>query len=77
MRLRARVERGAFAVDVDLRCDARVAVLFGPSGSGKTTLFETVLGLHPRTRPTVQLGGRWLDDPERGLHLPIEQRADL
>jgi len=74
-RLRAHVERGAFAIDVDLRWDARVAVLFGPSGSGKTTLFETVLGLHPGARPTVLLAGRWLDDPERGVHLPIEQRA--
>lgn len=74
-RIAVRFARGGFALDVDLRCDARVAVLFGPSGSGKTTLFEIALGLHPGARPTVRLGGRWLDDPQRSLSLPIEARA--
>jgi molybdate transport system ATP-binding protein len=74
-RLRARVVRDGFSLDAELACEARVIVLFGPSGSGKTTLFEAVLGLHPAARPCIQLAGRWLDDPERGLHLPIEARA--
>ena len=73
--IRARIDREGFRLDVDLRCDARVAVLFGPSGSGKTTLLEAVLGLHAHARPTVRLAGRWLDDPERGLSLPIHERA--
>ncbi|HVH19419.1 MAG TPA: molybdenum ABC transporter ATP-binding protein [Myxococcota bacterium] len=73
--VRARVERGGFALDVELKTEARVAVLFGPSGSGKTTLFETLLGLHAASRPTVQLAGRWLDDPTRGLGTRVEARG--
>jgi molybdate transport system ATP-binding protein len=37
-----------------------VAVLFGPSGAGKSTLLEVVLGLHPRARADVRVGGRAL-----------------
>jgi molybdate transport system ATP-binding protein len=73
--VRARVARGAFALDVELRTEARVAVLFGPSGSGKSTLFETLLGLHAASRPAVRLAGRWLDDPERALTTPVEARG--
>ncbi|MDH3521292.1 MAG: ATP-binding cassette domain-containing protein, partial [Myxococcales bacterium] len=74
-RIAARVARGDFALDVDVGWDARVVVVFGPSGSGKSTLFEVVLGLHAAHRPTVRLGGVWLDDPARGLRTPIESRA--
>ena len=56
--VRARVERGGFALDVELKTEARVAVLFGPSGSGKTTLFETLLGLHAASRPASCTVGR-------------------
>jgi len=74
-RVTARIRRREFTLDVDVGWDERVAVIFGPSGSGKSTLFETVLGLHARTRPRVRLGGAWLDDPPRGVHTPIERRA--
>ena len=59
--LGVRIERGDFTLDVDVGWDARVAVVFGPSGSGKSTLFEAVLGLQPRFRPRIRLGGVWLE----------------
>jgi molybdate transport system ATP-binding protein len=74
-RIAARVVRGAFTLDVDTAWDARVAVIFGASGSGKSTLFEVILGMHSASRPTLRLGGTWLDDPSRGLHRAIESRA--
>jgi ABC-type molybdate transport system ATPase subunit len=74
-RVTARVRRGDFTLDVDVGWDERVAVIFGPSGSGKSTFFETVLGLHARAWPRVRLGGTWLDDPQRGVRTPIEERS--
>jgi molybdate transport system ATP-binding protein len=74
-RIRARIERTGFSLDVDVGWDERVAVVFGPSGSGKTTLFETVLGLHAAAHPLVRLGAMELDDPERRVHTPLEERA--
>ncbi len=68
-------ERPGFTLAVDLAWRDRVAVLFGPSGSGKSTILECVLGLQPDVRGRVQLAGRWLEDSERGLRLPIEERA--
>jgi molybdate transport system ATP-binding protein len=66
--------RGGFALDVDLEWQERVAVIFGPSGSGKSTLLEVLLGLHPRARARVRVGGEWLEDSERGLRLATERR---
>lgn len=44
--MRFRVDRGGFALDVDLTVPARgVTALFGRSGSGKTTLLRCVAGL--------------------------------
>lgn len=71
----ARFERGEFTLDVDLAWDERVVVFFGPSGAGKSTLFELVLGLHPKARTRVRLGGVWLADAERGLHEPSWRRG--
>jgi molybdate transport system ATP-binding protein len=73
-RLRVRLARGRFALDVDVAWDARVAVIFGPSGAGKSTLFEAALGLAPDARGQVRIGGDWLEDDQRGLRLRPEAR---
>jgi len=74
MKLAVRLERGAFRLDVDLAWNERVAVIFGPSGSGKSTLLEAALGLHPSASCQVRLGGQWLEDPDRGVRVAIEDR---
>jgi molybdate transport system ATP-binding protein len=74
-RVRVLLARAEFRLEAELAWDERVVVVFGPSGSGKSTLFEILLGLHPRAARLVSLGGVLLDDAERGLHLPPEQRG--
>jgi len=66
---------GSFSLDIDTQWDAQVAVLFGPSGSGKSTILETLLGLQPRARATLQLAGELLEDSSTGFRLPPEQRG--
>jgi len=66
--------RGSFRLELALAWDERVTVIFGPSGSGKSTLFEALLGLHPRSRARVRLGGTWLEQPPPGRRLPPEAR---
>jgi molybdate transport system ATP-binding protein len=73
-RLRIRLERGSFSLDVSASWKERVAVVFGPSGSGKTTLFEVLLGLHRAALARVELAGTLLEDTASGLRLAIEQR---
>jgi len=69
------LRRPGFTLEVSAGWDARVTVLFGSSGSGKSTLFECVLGLEPRARARVRLAGEWLEDPARGLRLPLHRRG--
>ena len=73
--IRARLERGAFTLDVDLAWDERVVVFFGRSGAGKTTLLEVVLGLHPSAEQETALGGECLADAVRGHSLPPWRRG--
>lgn len=54
------VERGGYAAltDVSLHVEANTMVgVLGPSGGGKSTLFETVAGLLPVSRGSVELLG--------------------
>ncbi len=73
--IQLRLRRRNFSLEIDIAWNPRVAVIFGPSGSGKTTLFRAVLGLLRSERPRIRLGGVWLDDPDRQLHLPPAQRG--
>jgi molybdate transport system ATP-binding protein len=74
-RIRCRLDRPGFSLDVDVGWDERVTVVFGPSGSGKSTLFEILLGLRRCPGALIRIGGAWFDDPEAGLHRPPERRA--
>jgi len=70
-----RVERGTFALDVDLTVDAgeTVAVL-GPNGCGKTTVLHALAGLIPLTAGRVALDGVVLEEPAAGVAVPAEER---
>jgi molybdate transport system ATP-binding protein len=62
-RVRLRLQRPGFALEVDLTLPARgITVLFGPSGSGKTTVLRCVAGLE-RGQGEVRVAGHaWQDD---------------
>jgi len=74
VRIAVDLDRGDFHLDVDLAWEERVVVIFGPSGSGKSTLLEAALGLYPAARCRVRLGGAWLEDPEQGVRVAVEER---
>ncbi|WP_307844126.1 ABC transporter ATP-binding protein [Sanguibacter suaedae] len=62
LQARVRVEKGSFALDVDVRADAgQVVAVLGPNGAGKTTLLRAVAGLERVGSGSVVLGGRVLE----------------
>ncbi|BET65123.1 molybdenum ABC transporter ATP-binding protein [Opitutales bacterium ASA1] len=74
--VRLRVDRGAFALDVDLALPGRgVSALFGPSGSGKTTILRSVAGLERGARGVVAVGEAIWQDSARDVFLPPHARA--
>ncbi len=77
MRLEARIRRvlGALQLDVEIETPGgeTVAVL-GPNGSGKTTMFRCLAGLLAIDDGTIRLDGQALDDPERSLFVPPNER---
>jgi iron(III) transport system ATP-binding protein len=50
-------------------------VLLGLSGSGKTTLLRCVAGLEKADGGEIRLGGDLVSAPERGIFVPVEDRA--
>jgi molybdate transport system ATP-binding protein len=73
--LNIRIERGGFGLDAHLAIPTPgVTALFGPSGAGKTTLAHAVAGLVTASG-TIALDGETLLDTQRGICVPVEQRA--
>lgn len=71
-----RLQAGALAVSAVLSVGegATVAVV-GPNGAGKTSILRGLAGLLPvGAGSRVTLDGVVLDDPERWVHVPAEQR---
>jgi molybdate transport system ATP-binding protein len=75
-----RVERGDFALDVDLALPGRgISALFGHSGSGKTTCLRAMAGLERAPRGYFSIGqGDWHEvwqDESQALFVPVHRRA--
>ncbi len=64
-----------FTVDVELRLDGGVLVLFGPSGAGKTLTLEGLAGLVEPSGGFVRLGRETLFDAERRVWVPPHLRG--
>lgn len=64
-----------FLLDLDLSIEPDTTVaLLGPNGAGKSTAVGAMAGLIPIDEGTIELGGRVLDDPARGVFVPAEER---
>ena len=76
LRVRLRVDRGAFQLDVDLDLPLRgISALFGHSGSGKTTVLRAIAGLERAPGGVVALGDEVWQDDARGVFVPVHRRA--
>jgi molybdate transport system ATP-binding protein len=76
LRVRLRMDRGAFCLDVDLDLPLRgISALFGHSGSGKTTVLRAIAGLERAPGGVVALGDEVWQDDARGVFVPVHRRA--
>ena len=76
LRVRLRLDRGAFRLDVDLALPQRgISALFGHSGSGKTTILRAIAGLERAPGGYVALGDEVWQDDARGVFVPVHRRA--
>lgn len=74
IRIRARLQRPGFDLDVDVASDAGAIALFGPSGAGKSTVLGVVAGLLRPDSGRVEIDGQVLFDSARGIDLPTHRR---
>jgi molybdate transport system ATP-binding protein len=69
------VRRGDFEVRAAfVAAEGETVALLGPNGSGKSTLVSALAGLVPVGRGTVELDGRVLDAPARGIAVSPAER---
>ena len=61
--------------DIDLEvAEGEFCVLLGPSGCGKTTTLRCVAGLERPDEGEIEIGGRLVKFPARGIYVPAEKR---
>lgn len=63
-----------FSVDVGLKVDEELMVLFGPSGAGKTMILKMISGLVRPDSGMVEVSSERLFDSREGVDLPIRSR---
>ena len=70
---------GTFALNVSIRLDREIGVLFGPSGSGKSLTLRIIAGLRNPERGTIRLGNETLfsGGSARKRLLPQQRRISL
>jgi molybdate transport system ATP-binding protein len=74
-RIRLKLNRADFALDVDLELPVQgITVLYGVSGSGKTSLLRCVAGLERTPGALVSIAGETWQEDAAGVYLPTWQR---
>ncbi len=67
--------RGEFTFGISLSIEPGLtAALLGPNGAGKTTMVEALTGLIRLDSGRIELNGETLDEPNREIFVPPEQR---
>lgn len=69
-----RKELPGFSVDIDLRFNRGILVLFGPSGSGKSTILNCLAGLQKPTAGRILLDSRVFFCKQQNINVPARQR---
>jgi len=70
------VEVGTFELAVDLHVDpGETLAVLGPNGSGKSTLLRSIAGLIAVDRGRISVDGTVLDDAERSVFVPPDERS--
>jgi iron(III) transport system ATP-binding protein len=64
------IDRVGFSV-----AEAECYALLGPSGCGKTTTLRCIAGLEQTDAGTIEIGGKIVSDPARGIFVPVHERA--
>ncbi len=74
LRVRTRLARGAFHLDVDFSIPPGITILFGPSGAGKSTLLDCVAGLISPDECRIAISNDLLFDSATHFNLPPQNR---
>ena len=73
--VRVEVRRNGLVVNATLEAPAgRTLAMLGPNGAGKSTLVGAIAGSVRISRGIVSVGDRILEDTERGIRVPPEER---
>src|SRR5207244_13419294 len=73
-RVRTRLARGAFQLDVDFSIPPGITILFGPSGAGKSTLLDCIAGLVTPDEGRIAISNDLLFDSTTHLNFPAQNR---
>ena len=74
IKIKAKLQRQHFNLDVSLQIDKRVTAIFGPSGSGKSTLLSLIAGITQPNSGHIFMDGECVFDSKLGINKPIHQR---
>lgn len=74
LRVRARLARGSFHLDVEFAVSPGFVILFGPSGAGKSTLLDCIAGLITPDEGRLSLADETLFDNASRVNIPTEKR---
>ncbi len=74
LRVRARLSRGSFQLDVDFSALSGITILFGPSGAGKSTLLDCIAGLLTPGEGSISTGHLVYFFSREKINLPPQKR---